>query len=683
MQLLSRVARLRLTWVTAALALLLAAPPALAARAWPAGLEGRVLPVEEVRPGMRGTGYTVVQGQQVEPFDVTFLGVLPGVGPAGDLLLVETSGPLIDLTGGIVAGMSGSPVYVDGRLVGAIGFGFSYADHRVGMVTPIADMVEVLDRIEEPEAAGAPAETPDMDGLRPQAEPPRRVAFAADARQAETLARRVPEETAVMVPLATPLMAAGFGPRTLGLLSRWVGRLPAGPFLTVPTGSAPKVTGAAGGVERLQPGSAFGVQLLRGDVDLSALGTVTWTDGQRFLGFGHPFLSRGSVAFAATGADILRTVTSVEMPFKLGAATDVVGTLSQDRSAAVGGRLGQPPAMVDVDVDVVDLDRPREGEGRRFRFESVEDPWLMPDLVAIGVLQAFDRGIDRIGPGTARIRFSLEADGLNEPLVRDNMFFSESDVSARALAEMMEGVRLLASNPFQETRLRRVEVTARITPEPQTAQIVSVNPETKRARPGESLMIEVELQTYRGPREKKMVRLTVPPSTPEGKVQVTVRGGYYTGPSQVVPPEILSGQEAAPPAEGEEAEPLPEGASLEDILETFRTRERNYELVAEFYPPYAPLPADERVPADLGPAAPDAGTEAPPGHPSPKEPAPAEGEAPPEETKPVQARLATDYVIRGSGQFELEILAPAPPTPEPDDSQKRDGPGGTGLPSGS
>ncbi|HEY8531563.1 MAG TPA: SpoIVB peptidase S55 domain-containing protein, partial [Limnochorda sp.] len=242
-------------------------------RGWGAAAEpgpvwdGRLLPVEAVAPGMRGTAYTVVQGTKIEPFDVLFLGVLPGAGPAGDLLLVETSGPLIEKTGGIVSGMSGSPVYVDGQLVGAIAYGFSYADHRVGLVTPIGDMLELLDRMAPPET-GAPDETASTSRSVP-----RQVVLAPGELQAAQLAARVPEGTEVLVPLATPLLAGGFGPRALSLIERWASRLPGGPFLTVPTGSRP--AGAGQEPVTFQPGSAFGVQLLGGDVDLSALGTVT------------------------------------------------------------------------------------------------------------------------------------------------------------------------------------------------------------------------------------------------------------------------------------------------------------------------------------------------------------------------------------------------------------------------
>src|SRR5690554_5769773 len=238
-------------WLLVA-ALLGLTAPAGAAPIW----NGQLFPVEEVVPGLRGTGYTVIGGTDIEPFDVLFLGVLPGSGPAGDLLLVETSGPLIEKTGGIVSGMSGSPVYVDGSLVGAIAYGFSYADHRVGLVTPIGDMLQVLERMEPAEVAAA--EGP------PSSRPiPEQVVLAPDEAAAARLVAHLPQGTEVLVPLATPLMASGFGPRALSLLQRWAGRLPGGPFLTVPTGSLQ----AASRPEPVtfQPGSAFGVQLLGGD----------------------------------------------------------------------------------------------------------------------------------------------------------------------------------------------------------------------------------------------------------------------------------------------------------------------------------------------------------------------------------------------------------------------------------
>lgn len=624
-------------WLLVA-ALLGLTAPAGAAPIW----NGQLFPVEEVVPGLRGTGYTVIGGTDIEAFDVLFLGVLPGAGPAGDLLLVETSGPLIEQTGGIASGMSGSPVFVDGRLVGAIAYGFGYADHRIGLVTPIGDMLRVLERMGAEDAA---AQAPSPAG-------PRQVAFAPDEATAAQLLAQLPPGTEVLVPLATPLMAGGFGPRALHLVEGWAKRLLGGPFLTVPTGTAP--ASVQPGTVSFQPGSAFGVQLLGGDVSLSALGTVTWTDGDRFLGLGHPFLNGGAVHWVTSGAAILRTVSSAQMPFKVGVVTDPAGTLTQDRAAGVAGRLGPLPERVQVAVRVTDLDHPQGETPQRFSFWAVDDPWLLPDLVTVGVLQALDQGIDRIGPGTARVLFRLEAESLPQTLVRDNMVYSESDVSALAVGELLEGVELLAANPFREVPLRRVEVEARITRQPQVAQIVEVRPAATRGAAGDSVLIEVELQTYRGPRETRAIRLTIPPGTPAGRVAVTVRGGYSTSPSAVVHAELFAEEKTGEPVE--EGLPLPEGGSLEEQLETFRTRERNYELVAEFYPPFGPLPPAESQAGAENPARTE-GEGAPMAEEDRDQPRSHQPSLP-GNGKPVQARLATDWVIRGSDQFELEIVEP-------------------------
>src|SRR5690606_3364547 len=177
------------------------------------------------------------------------------------------------------------------------------------------------------------------------------------------------------------------------------------------------------------------------------------------------------------------------------------------------------------------------------------------------------------------------------------MVYSESDVPALAVGELLEGVELLAANPSREVPLRRVEVEARITRQPQVAQIVDVRPAATRVAAGDSVLIEVELQTYRGPRETRAIRLTIPPGTPAGRVAVTVRGGYSTSPSAVVHAELFAEEKTGEPVE--EGLPLPEGGSLEEQLETFRTRERNYELVAEFYPPFGPLPRSEEHTSEL------------------------------------------------------------------------------------
>lgn len=652
-------------------------------------------PVDEVRPGLSGYGLTVVEGTRVERFEVEILGVVRGAGPAGDLILVRVFGPAVDASGGIAAGMSGSPVYVAGKLLGAIGFGFEFSDHSVGLVTPIGDMLEVmrlLDREGAPQEPGSArddlesATSPgasasgaagggEADGGGLAWAGYRRLAWAASAREAARLAGQVPAGTAVMVPVATPVMVSGFGPRTFMWVRRWLSRyglmvVPGGVVgpggVTGPgggarPGGAGKQTPAGGGrlpeaAVPLGPGSALGISLVRGDVELTAIGTVTYVEGDRFVAFGHPFLQKGSVDFFAAPAFIHRTVKSVQVPFKVGSAFEPVGTLAEDRRAAVAGRIGPQADALELVVEVRDV---TSGRRRTLTSQVVRDDLLSVPLVAVAGLEALDRGLDRIGPGTAHAIYRIYGSGLpgSGVYVQDNAYFSRLDISARLLGDVLDTLQTLLFNRIQDLDIRRVELAVDVDSRQRTAAIVRAQPLSDRVRPGQSVPIEVELLAYRGEREVRVVNLEVPEGVGPGRVTVTVRGGAGPGPGALSELETLltGGQEPndqtglGPPEEGE----VP--TSLEKLLELLDGREKNNQLIAEFYPPYAASAEG----MDGKPSGSDTGS---------KSRSPSRGSAKGDTRKTsegvdpgkaIKASLLTPWVIEGSVDFELTIEDPA------------------------
>ncbi|HHW14180.1 MAG TPA: peptidase S55 SpoIVB, partial [Firmicutes bacterium] len=363
------------------------------------------MPLSEVRAGMKGTGLTVVHGTRVEPFAVDILGVVPNAGPAGDLILVRVGGPLMDETGGIAAGMSGSPVYVDGRLVGAVSYGFSFSDHRVGFLTPIEQMLPLVDearKLDERSRAAKAEEKP----------LPEVISVGVDDREAA-----IPG----FAPLATPLMVSGADERVFRRLQELVGPL----GYRVEQGGHWPAAATAGGKaeagpedEKLVPGSAFGAALVTGDISVTAIGTVTYTEGDYFAGFGHPFLNKGQVALPAGLAEIYQTVQSQEAPFKLGGPRKWLGTLLVDRPTGVAGRSAGLPSGIEVKVQVEDLDRQAPTS---FHATVAPDETLATDLVALAALQAMDRGLARLGPGTAEVSLVLRGEGLpGGQIVREN-----------------------------------------------------------------------------------------------------------------------------------------------------------------------------------------------------------------------------------------------------------------------
>lgn len=611
-----------------------------------AGELPEILPIAAVTRGQLGVGKTVVSGTAVEEFAVEVLGVVQGRGPSNSLVLVRTSGPLIERTGGIAAGMSGSPVYVDGQLLGALAFGFDLADHTLGLVTPATDMAEVQALLDSAAGKGPTGSEPTsplsiMDGGRLDG-----VVLASNQFEAAVWRSKVPQNVAVAFPVAAPLMVSGLGARTRSALesatSRWN-------MLTVPAGQAPEGVVSP----EFEPGSSFGVQLVRGDVNLTALGTVTLVGDRGFVGFGHPFLNRGRVDYFVTGAYVHEVVQSIVVPFKVGAPLEAVGRLVQDRASGVGGVLGEDPEYVSVQVQVHDRTL-----GRVSELEAcvVHDEGLTVPLAAVTLLEALDRGLDRIGKGTARTTVTLEGKGLTEPLVRDNIFFSNSDVSAAALGELLLSLQRLLGNEFSPVTLSSIKLAAEIGEERETARIERAVPQAREVAPGDTLQIAVTLRPFREEPITRSMSLTIPSDAVPGEVSVVVRPGGYGAP-RLVAGEIAAQLETPEAPEEDDDQGAPSAvASLGKFLETLFESDHNYDIVAEYYP----LPKGEALMDGLLVK----GQEKSQSLATAAEKATLKQDKVPKaeewfldrELEPVKVCLPTPYYIQGSTTFPLQIV---------------------------
>ena len=261
-----------------------------------------LMPVEDLKAGMRGYAKTVISGDTIETFPVEVLGVT-GSDSMGYQILIRAGGDVIARSGGIAQGMSGSPVYIDGRLAGAIAYGKAFTDPHYCLLTPIHDMLDILDK-PEPHRAVSPS----------------------------------------LLPKGTPLLAGGFTSAGISLLEE--GLEPFG--MTVADSGAP---GTASSAKDLEPGSSVGAALIQGDLTLGALGTVTWTDEQgRVLAFGHPFMSRGAADFFLTKTWVLASLPNLQAAYKIGNIGAAAGTFSQDRGAGVAGLIGRLPAYIPMYV---------------------------------------------------------------------------------------------------------------------------------------------------------------------------------------------------------------------------------------------------------------------------------------------------------------------------------------------
>lgn len=568
-------------WAAAGLALLLWASAAVGAGAWmpPAGSLGdagdRYMPLSEVREGMRATFKTVVEGTRVESFEVDVLGVLPDAGPAGDLIMIRASDEMMERTGGIAGGMSGSPVYVDGRLIGALGFGLGFSDHRIGLLTPVEAMLGLYDlvppRAEAP-GAGAPSPAGSAPDTAPsEASPSGEPAEPENGDGGEGVQGTagdpgdklaLPREA--VVPLRTPLLAGGLSRRAFERLKEDLEPLGLGP-LQVSGGGDPERLGSAGALE---PGAAFGIQLARGDVNLAAIGTVTDVDGDRFIALAHPFTNRGGVGYLASGAYVHGIVTTLASPFKIASPLETVGTVVQDRGAGVAGRFADQVPLTRVKVQVWDADR---GRDETFQAEVVRDESLLVPLVSSVVFSAADRALDRLGRGTVRVVYRVDGEGLPRPLLRTNLTFSESDAAGAGLFELLDALRTLVNNPYEDVDITDIDVSLDVEEERRIALIESARPLPRRVRPGDTVHIDVTLRPFRLPTVRERVVLHIPEDTLPGPLNVVVRAGGWAG-------------EPSPDSNGGAMHPDESITSLAALLDRMMEREHNNDLIAEFYP---------------------------------------------------------------------------------------------------
>ncbi len=562
------------------------------------------MPVESVREGMHGIAKTVVAGDRIDTFDVDVLGVMKQRGPSGDLILVRVSGPVIDKTGGIAQGMSGSPVYIDGKLVGAIAYGWGVADGKIGMVTPIGDMLKLW--------------------------------TVEDSRTRRWLPPRAPG----LVPLATPVMASGFSAESLAYLTDKLA-----PFHLVPYS-----TGAAGTYDAeahpLEAGGAVAATLMTGDLKLGAVGTVTHVDGDRIVAFGHPFLKRGTLDYFMHNSYIFTVVPSVNSAFKLGSIGSEVGKITQDRGAGIAGRMHLAPAAVPMSMRIVDTDT---GEVRRADVRMVEDPQLTPVLAATGVFDLAQKTLDRAGRGTVKFTYTLTPqDAKLKPLTRTNMYYSRRSVSERSVDELYNVLEILAKNPFTDYRLRGIRMDMEITQERRVAEILDASATPSVVSPGDDIYIRVRLRPYREPETYRHLVFHVPKEQPLGEMTLEVRGGGVTPLPYLIQKQQLN-------LTDEILERLRSYKDFEDLRHRLENEDRNHQIVVEILESGVSAVPDER---EGGGGAVIHGHEPErlPSYLHAGETAPAKPED--DATEKSKVRLDTEYIIEGDGQFTFAVVTP-------------------------
>ena len=476
--------------------------------AWAPGAAAQpseIMPADQVTAGMKGYGLTDFgDGKGVQRFDVEIIGTLKRFAPGQDMILGRVSGAGLEHSG-IIAGMSGSPIYIDGKLVGALAYGWPFAKDPICGITPIQSMLDIRKAPASPPVpiAGAAVSTQSL------------IASFRDGRFSagleNLLAPFKPSAAGSMAPLPVPVSFSG-GPLQGALGSRLAET--AG-WMAVPSGGSALAVSPQG---RLEPGSAISTVLMSGDMDMAATGTVTWVDGSSVLAFGHPFLSMGPVDMPMAQAQVLTVLPSVFRSFKFAATGAVLGSISQDRSSGILGNFGAHAPMVPVRVRLSSQDIPTQ----TFHFEVVHNSMLTPILAAVAIDSVLTTIEKRTGERTLVWKSAIHT---SDRVIPWETVFTGLSAREEAVASLALLTNYLMANEFKDLTITGLDVDIRHSDRLQSARVVNVEADKGKVRPGDSVPIHVDLVDFRGGARQVSLTVQVPPDTPPGPLTVFVGDG--------------------------------------------------------------------------------------------------------------------------------------------------------------
>lgn len=466
----------------------------------------------EVRPGMIAVGKSVFKGTRIEEFRVRLISVLPKARVGTDLVLCEIlDGPPVERKAGLIAGMSGSPVYVNGKLLGAIGYGWTFTREAIGAITPIENMLRAWEPVPESQARSpsgsvelsAPVSVGGRTIQRVNVEPTFGPPQGVEAPGTLTLR-----------PLGGLCMVAGFQGRALERLRE----------VLEPLGLTPMQGGAGmkdfGTPEMLVPGGAVGVKLMEGDLEMAGVGTLTYRKGDRILAFGHPFmdLTDPEIDFGMAAGYVHDVLPSIMSSAKLSSVGRILGTINRDRMWAIGGQVGRGPDMMPLALQVNG-----GGNSRSFQVRMARYRTTTPGLAASAVMTLVDQTLGYMGEGTAEVAVTLVPRG-REPIQRRDLVYSR-DVSAALTMQVAEPLAAFTDTPYGSVEFERIDIAINVRIAHDTAAIERIYTTQTKAKAGKDLDLNIVLRPFGQEKITRKVTLHIPADMPTGRLRVGVSGG--------------------------------------------------------------------------------------------------------------------------------------------------------------
>ena len=484
----------------------------------------KYFPIADLKEGMKGTAWTVFSGEEPEEFNVEILGVVPGaVGPKLDMIVGRISGGAAERTA-VFAGMSGSPVYINGKLVGAIAYSFPFSKEAICGITPIEQMIGIFEKNKDTN----PKINPGLNNARPVSQadlnpknlklnlPTLNSGSVVSAGRANSALSAVAGQT--FQPIATPISFNGISQETL---NHFAPQLAASGLLPVASiGGAAKITPLKKPTEKtLLGGKSVVMQLARGDYSMAASGTVTLRDGNNIYAFGHPFMALGVSDLPMSESHVITVVPSINNSFKLAVPDALVGRMSQDRSTGVFGDLGQAPSMIPVELKLITS----RNNNQKLNFEIAKDDSLTPLLMNIAVYNSIGATERGVGNSTIDIKGEIKLKNQN-PIKLDRRFSGMQATQLAALSVALP-VNILMQSNFKDLEITKIDLNVTSTDKSNTAALDRIAIDKSQVKAGGTIEVEAFIKTETGELLSQKIPVQIPAGTPSGTFTLVVGDG--------------------------------------------------------------------------------------------------------------------------------------------------------------
>ncbi|HEX7151808.1 MAG TPA: SpoIVB peptidase S55 domain-containing protein [Thermoanaerobaculia bacterium] len=476
------------------------------------------MPLAKVQKGMKGYGLTVFEGTKLEKFDVEILGVLENIGPDQNLIIARVDHPVVQRAG-IIAGMSGSPVYVDGKVIGALAYAWQFAKEPVAGITPIEEMLKIASKGARGGGGGVAAATPRFNASE--------LVTALSKSNTDELFKKLmgglnAQQTGAVAGaqrIALPLSLSSFAPETVARFSPYLGEMGfvAAPSGATSTASTKTTTGATFAL-----GDPIGAVLLRGDFNVAASGTVSYVDGDKIYAFGHPFLDMGEVRFPMAKSEVVTVMPSLANSFKMSNSGEVVGAFHQDRGAGIMGVLGETAEMIPVELTV-------EGAGpsKKYNVSVVKHAQLSPLILAMAADTVISGAQRAAGERTVLLESEIRMKGVAEPIrLRDGWAGAQARQAIPQYLAVVAGY--LISNEFRDVELESVKVRIRHEDDLKTAKLLEaslIGPDNGRIVAGDTVKVRTVVKPFRGESFVETFEVRIPDDQPAGNAYLLVGSG--------------------------------------------------------------------------------------------------------------------------------------------------------------